>query len=454
MPTTATKTDPALWERAKEEAKSRMGGKHSARAMQLATQIYKKKGGGYSGPKPTASSNSLKKWTKQKWQWTGKDKPGPGGTGVYLPKAKAERLKSTEEGRKKLQAASAKKREATRRGEQYSSHGLAAGTSLKKEAAIAGSGTASGNTTSHLQFSVDRGWRVTLPSGPHVLVKSVPGEESASGFTSYSLHAPAKEGGPLSVRSSPSLGHIILKDVGRGVSEISGLSVDPQHRGKGYAHALIQLARHLPGGSHTLVVKPDPFKDRAVSRDALEKMYRAHGFTEIPGAESRPHLRDYLFLHTPDAEANSSLKKEATVPGPKKMYRRALEALHTESHNFHATRGEKLKQILSSGKVIPGTTNYQSYPGIPESYWGRGRPAEPWFSSHAIGVPHENMRAQVFPPHPAVSHSPGLTSLFSSPRVTDANPSALVGYAEFRPYHWVQSPGNIPITPKSYAVAP
>jgi len=132
MPATATKTDPALWERAKEEAKSRMGGKHSARAMQLATQIYKKKGGGYSGPKPTASSNSLKKWTKQKWQWTGRDKPGPGGTGVYLPEAKAERLKSTEEGRKKLRAASAKKREATRAGEQYSSHGLAAGTSLKK----------------------------------------------------------------------------------------------------------------------------------------------------------------------------------------------------------------------------------------------------------------------------------------------------------------------------------
>jgi len=132
MPATATKTDPALWERAKEEAKSRMGGKHSARAMQLAVQIYKKKGGGYSGAKPTASSNSLKKWTKQKWQWTGKDKPGQGGTGVYLPEAKADRLKSTEEGRKKLRAASAKKREATRRGEQYSSHGLAAGTSLKK----------------------------------------------------------------------------------------------------------------------------------------------------------------------------------------------------------------------------------------------------------------------------------------------------------------------------------
>lgn len=66
----ATKTDPAKWEQAKRDAKARMGGKHSARAMQLATQLYKKRGGGYSGAKPSAKNNSLKKWGKQKWQWS------------------------------------------------------------------------------------------------------------------------------------------------------------------------------------------------------------------------------------------------------------------------------------------------------------------------------------------------------------------------------------------------
>lgn len=131
---TATKTDPAKWEAAKREAKSKMGGKHSARAMQLATQIYKKNGGGYSGAKPTSQNNSLKKWTKQKWGYSGKDKPGQGGSGVYLPEKKRQSLKSTSEGRKKLRAASAAKAKATRKGEQYSSHGLAAGTSLKKSA--------------------------------------------------------------------------------------------------------------------------------------------------------------------------------------------------------------------------------------------------------------------------------------------------------------------------------
>ena len=128
---TATKTDPAKWEQAKRDAKARMGGKHSARAMQLAVQLYKKRGGGYSGEKPTSKSNSLKKWTKQKWRYSGKDTPGEGGKGVYLPSDKVKRLKSTEEGRKKLRQAAKKKREATREGRQYSRHGLAAGTSLK-----------------------------------------------------------------------------------------------------------------------------------------------------------------------------------------------------------------------------------------------------------------------------------------------------------------------------------
>jgi hypothetical protein len=129
----AIKTDPQKWEAAKAEAKAKMGGKHSARAMQLATQIYKKKGGGYSGPKPTSSTNSLKKWTKQDWNWTGGDKPGQGGRGVYLPKQKADRLRESKEGKDQLAAAARKKREATRKGEQYSFHGLAANTSLGKK---------------------------------------------------------------------------------------------------------------------------------------------------------------------------------------------------------------------------------------------------------------------------------------------------------------------------------
>lgn len=135
---TATKTDPKKWEQAKADAKARMGGKHSARAMQLATQLYKKRGGGYSGAKPTAKNNSLKKWGKQKWKWSGGEKKKAaaveqGGRGVYLPEDKIKRLKSSKEGKKKLRAAERKKAKANREGRQYSSHGLAAGTSLRSK---------------------------------------------------------------------------------------------------------------------------------------------------------------------------------------------------------------------------------------------------------------------------------------------------------------------------------
>ena len=80
---TATKTNPKLWEAAKAEAKRRLGGRHSARAMQLAVSIYKKRGGGYKGSKPSAKSNKLKKWGKEKWR-TSSGKPSEGKR-RYLP---------------------------------------------------------------------------------------------------------------------------------------------------------------------------------------------------------------------------------------------------------------------------------------------------------------------------------------------------------------------------------
>ena len=78
----ATKTNPSLWEKAKADAKARMGGKHSARAMQLAVKLYKQRGGGYSGAK--SSANKLSKWSKQEWT-TSSGKPSEGKR-RYLPK--------------------------------------------------------------------------------------------------------------------------------------------------------------------------------------------------------------------------------------------------------------------------------------------------------------------------------------------------------------------------------
>ena len=48
---TATKRDPKKWAAAKARARAKMGGKHSARAMQLAVKYYKDAGGSYTRPK-------------------------------------------------------------------------------------------------------------------------------------------------------------------------------------------------------------------------------------------------------------------------------------------------------------------------------------------------------------------------------------------------------------------
>jgi hypothetical protein len=106
----ARKTNPGLWEKAKSQAKARMGGKHSARAMQLAVSIYKKAGGGYSGSK---SGNSLSKWTKQDWG-TKSGKPS-GETGErYLPKKAIKALSPSE-----YAATTRAKREGSKEGKQF-----------------------------------------------------------------------------------------------------------------------------------------------------------------------------------------------------------------------------------------------------------------------------------------------------------------------------------------------
>jgi hypothetical protein len=111
------RTNEKLWEASKAQAKAKMGGKHSARAMQLAGKIYKEKGGSYSGEK-TESQKSLTKWTKEEWG-TKSGKPstqGPKATGErYLPKKAREALSSEEYAR-----TSAKKREDTKKGKQFS----------------------------------------------------------------------------------------------------------------------------------------------------------------------------------------------------------------------------------------------------------------------------------------------------------------------------------------------
>ncbi len=106
----AKKSNPGLWERAKSKAKAKMGGKHSARAMQLAVSLYKKMGGKYSGPK---KETSLSKWTKQKWR-TKSGKPSSKTGERYLPEKAIKSLTASE-----YAATTAAKRKGTKAGKQF-----------------------------------------------------------------------------------------------------------------------------------------------------------------------------------------------------------------------------------------------------------------------------------------------------------------------------------------------
>jgi hypothetical protein len=106
------RTNEKLWEQAKAQAKAKLGGKHSARAMQLAGKIYKDKGGGYSGEK-TGAQKSLSKWSKEDWG-TKSGKPS-GETGErYLPKKARDALTPAE-----YAATTRAKREGTAKGKQF-----------------------------------------------------------------------------------------------------------------------------------------------------------------------------------------------------------------------------------------------------------------------------------------------------------------------------------------------
>jgi hypothetical protein len=91
-------------------------GQWSARKAQLATQRYKKSGGGYSGSK-TEAQKSLSKWTDEDWG-TKSGKPSTQGkkaTGErYLPKKAREALSS-----KEYSATSKAKRAGTKAGKQF-----------------------------------------------------------------------------------------------------------------------------------------------------------------------------------------------------------------------------------------------------------------------------------------------------------------------------------------------
>lgn len=93
----AKKKNPELWSRivssVKSGTKGGEPGQWSARKAQIAVKKYKEAGGSYSGKK--SESNSLSKWSDQKWR-TKSGKPSAETGERYLPEKAIKSLSSSE----------------------------------------------------------------------------------------------------------------------------------------------------------------------------------------------------------------------------------------------------------------------------------------------------------------------------------------------------------------------
>jgi|TARA_R110002111_G_scaffold9109_1_gene31873 hypothetical protein len=78
------------------------------------------------------TQKSLKNWTADEYTTPSGKKSSKTGE-VYLPKKQIKKLKSTPKGKKKLAAATKKKREATKQGKQHAQHGLHEKNKIKKK---------------------------------------------------------------------------------------------------------------------------------------------------------------------------------------------------------------------------------------------------------------------------------------------------------------------------------
>ena len=114
MAKTAKKTKGALWKRIVSSVRSGnkggRSGQWSARKAQIATARYKRAGGGYKGKK--SSSNSLSKWSKQKWRTSDGSKSE--GKKRYLPDAAWKSLSKSEKA-----ATNRAKSEGNKKGKQF-----------------------------------------------------------------------------------------------------------------------------------------------------------------------------------------------------------------------------------------------------------------------------------------------------------------------------------------------
>ena len=115
------------------------------------------------------------------------------------------------------------------------------------------------------------------------------------------------------------LGHVGSHPMGQDRWEINSLYVDPQHRRKGIANALVDYHVNKVHPNKQMVVLTDPDKEGNVAKNYLTKLYAKHGFSGelrevMPGAMHRPASGDLAKIAAAQPSPQNNTNKKYIVP--------------------------------------------------------------------------------------------------------------------------------------------
>ncbi len=156
----------------------------------------------------------------------------------------------------------------------------------KHKAGDKGSGTLGGNTTQFHAFKPEK--LFSLKGKDTVLILNTGVGKGSEHLKNIGIYQRGKD---QKIQYDSPMGEMTLEPNFMGspkYTEVIGMHVYPEHRKKGYARQMMDAVKQLMPTQH-FVATPDPFKDRAVSRDKLRTIYKSFGFQHVP-TESNDNL--------------------------------------------------------------------------------------------------------------------------------------------------------------------
>lgn len=182
---------------------------------------------------------------------------------------------------------------------------------LVKTAQMVVGRTESGRATANRETSIGGSvlYEDSHSPGYYMLAHRSPENESLTAYLKLSPEQAATK----DFDTSNLIGYASSQPIATGHREINSLYVDPAHRRKGIAHTLLGFHKNLHSGE-SLHVIPDPFKDRSVSRENIEKLYAKHGFVPHENSPRAMYFPAQTKTAAAQASSQNNTNKKYIVP--------------------------------------------------------------------------------------------------------------------------------------------